>query len=106
MRSVFGFIRLATNPRVFEQPLSIDQALSRVEQWFQQSPVRFVVPGPRYLQLAFGLLRTLGLAGNLTTDVQLAALAIENPPQVVVDGSVKKRVWSRVCGNSIPRYFL
>jgi len=35
------------------------------------------VPGPRHLEIAFGLLRALGTVGNLTTDAQLAAFAIE-----------------------------
>jgi toxin-antitoxin system PIN domain toxin len=76
--SIFGFVRLATNPRVFDRPLSIEQALSAVESWLAQPHVHFLAPGPRHLEIAFGLLRGLGAARNLTTDVQLAAHAIEN----------------------------
>jgi len=76
--SIFGFVRLATNPRVFERPFSIEQALSAVESWLAQPHVHFLAPGPRHLEIAFGLLRGLGAARNLTTDVQLAAHAIEN----------------------------
>ena len=76
--SVFGFVRIATNPRVFEKPLRIEEALSAVESWLGQPHVHFLVPGPRHLEIAFGLLRELGAARNLTTDVQLAAHAIEN----------------------------
>lgn len=76
--SIFGFVRLATNPRVFERPLSIEDALSAVESWLAQPHVHFLAPGPRHLEIAFGLLRRLGAARNLTTDVQLAAHAIEN----------------------------
>jgi hypothetical protein len=61
--SLFGFVRIATNPRVFDT---------------SQPHVHFLVPGPRHLEIAFGLLRKLGAAKDLTTDVQLAALAIEN----------------------------
>jgi hypothetical protein len=76
--SVFGFIRIATNPRIFAPPMPLQDALGLVEQWLAQPHVHFLVPGPRHLELAFGLLRKLGAAQNLTTDVQLAALAIEN----------------------------
>ena len=76
--SLFGFIRIATNPRVFEQPLHLASTLERVEAWLSQPHVHFLVPGPRHLEIAFGLLRELGAAKNLTTDVQLAAHAIEN----------------------------
>jgi predicted nucleic acid-binding protein len=34
-------------------------------------------PGPRHLEIAFSLLRDVGTGGNLTTDVQLAAFALE-----------------------------
>lgn len=76
--SVFGFVRIATNPRVFEKPLRVEEALDAVEAWLAQPHVHFLVPGPRHLEIAFRLLRDLGSARNLTTDVQLAAHAIEN----------------------------
>jgi toxin-antitoxin system PIN domain toxin len=76
--SLFGFIRIGTNSRVFEAPLRIEDALDIVESWLGQPQVHFLVPGPRHLETAFSLLRKLGAARNLTTDVQLAALAIEN----------------------------
>lgn len=75
--ALFGFVRLATNPRVFDRPMSVDGVLTVVERWLARTHVRFLLPGPQHLDIAFRLLRTLGTAGNLTTDVQLAALAIE-----------------------------
>ena len=53
------------------------EALKTVQEWLSQAGVRFLLPGPRHLEIAFGLLRVLGTAENFTTDVQLAALAIE-----------------------------
>jgi toxin-antitoxin system PIN domain toxin len=76
--ALFGFVRLATNRRVFDPPMEVDGALERVETWFSRPQVRFLLPGPRHLEIASRLLRALGAAGNLTTDAQLAALAIEN----------------------------
>jgi uncharacterized protein len=76
--SIFGFTRIATNPRIFASPLSVEQALSAVELWLGQPHVHFLAPGSRHLEIAFQLLRRLGAARNLTTDVQLAAHAIEN----------------------------
>jgi toxin-antitoxin system PIN domain toxin len=75
---VFGFVRLATNPAVFDRPLAIADALARVEEWLAFPHVHFAVPGPRHLEIAFRLLRDVGAAGNLATDVQLAAVAIEH----------------------------
>jgi uncharacterized protein len=75
---LFGFLRLATNRRVLESPMSVEDALSNVERWLGRRHVRVLHPGPRHLEIAFGLLRRLGTAANLTTDTQLAALAIEH----------------------------
>ena len=80
--ALFGFLRIATNRRIFDQPLPLHNALARVEAWLERSNVMFLGPGPRYLDTAFQLLRTLGTGGNLTTDVQLAAHAIENQAQL------------------------
>jgi uncharacterized protein len=76
--SIFGFVRIASNPRIFESPLSVEQALASVELWLAQPHVHFLVPGSRHLDIAFELLRKLGATRNLTTDTQLAAHAIEN----------------------------
>lgn len=76
--SVFGFVRIATNPRIFETPLRVEEALACVDSWLAQPHVHFLVPGPRHLEIAFKLLSKLGAARNLTSDVQLAAHAIEN----------------------------
>lgn len=75
--ALFGFIRIGTNPRVLNPALGVEEAVGIVESWLQRPNVRYLLPGPRHLDLAFGLLRGLGTAANLTTDVQLAALAME-----------------------------
>lgn len=75
---IFGFTRIATNPRIFDTPMSADNAVSRVESWLNRPRVRYVQGGPRYLQIAFDLIRQLGAAASLTTDVQIAASAIED----------------------------
>jgi hypothetical protein len=80
--ALFGFLRLATNPRVLAPPLAVDDAVARVEGWLERPHVHFVQPGPSHLKIAFGLLRQLGAAANLTTDAQLAALAIEYQGEV------------------------
>ena len=75
--SIFGFLRIATNPRILETPMSVDVATGYVADWLARPNVQFLVPGRRHLDIAFGLLRAAGTAGNLTNDVQLAALALE-----------------------------
>ena len=75
--AALGFIRLWTNPRVFRNPMTIDQACRHVESWLERPMVRVLNPGPRHAELAFGLLRAEGGGGNLTTDAHLAALSLE-----------------------------
>lgn len=76
--AVFGFLRISTNPRVIKPPLSIDDAARRVETWLELPNVRWTQPGPGHHARALGYLRAAGTAGNLTTDAQLAAIAVDN----------------------------
>ncbi|HTM44515.1 MAG TPA: type II toxin-antitoxin system VapC family toxin [Polyangiaceae bacterium] len=76
--SLFGFVRLASNPRLFTPAMAVDEAVGRIEAWLEQPHVHLLCPGPRHLEIAFDLLRKLGAAQNLTTDVQLAALTLEH----------------------------
>ena len=75
--AIFGFIRIATNPRVLAPPLTVDTATGHVSAWLGRPNVSHLIPGPRHLEAAFSLLHTVGTGGNLTTDVQLAAFALE-----------------------------
>jgi uncharacterized protein len=76
--AIFGFLRISTNPRVLAVPLAVDQAIGYVRQWLALPNVAFLSPGPRHLDIAFTMLSELGTAANFTTDVQLAALAVEH----------------------------
>lgn len=80
--SAFGFLRIATNRRVFGRPMAVADAIDRVQGWLDRPNVSLLVPGTEHLAIAFRLLRQLGAAGNLTTDVQLAAHAIEHQGEV------------------------
>jgi toxin-antitoxin system PIN domain toxin len=80
---VLGFLRISTNPRVFPRPLSPEQALSVVDGWLTRPCVRILDPGPEHWRVFRGLLAESGLAGNLTTDAHLAAIAIEHGAELV-----------------------
>jgi len=80
--ALFGFVRLATNRRVLDPPMAVEDALGCVEGWCARAHVRVLHPGPRHVEIAFALIRRLGAAANLTTDAQLAALAIENQAEL------------------------
>lgn len=82
-QTIGGFLRIATHPRVYERPLSADQAWSALDGWLA-SPVAWV---PSVGERTVAILRTLMLEGDgvgpRITDVQLAALAMEHSVPVV-----------------------
>ena len=75
---LLAFVRLATHPRVFDAPLTLEEALDLVDSWLAQPCATVVEPTDRHSQLLRELLAPLGTAGNLTSDAHLAALAIEH----------------------------
>ena len=79
---LFGFLRIATNRRVLTDPLPVGDAIARVQRWLERPHVSVLVPGSRHLETAFRLLEALGTGGNLTTDVQIAAHAVEHNGEV------------------------
>jgi hypothetical protein len=75
---LLAFVRLVTNPRVFETPLTIGAAFDLVDSWLAQPATTVVHPLDRHHQLLRELLAPLGTAANLTSDAHLAALSIEH----------------------------
>jgi toxin-antitoxin system PIN domain toxin len=74
---VLAFLRITTSLRIFERPLSIEQASAYVDAWLSLPIVRPVVPGQGHWPIVRNLLETSGTGGNLTTDAHIAALALE-----------------------------
>jgi uncharacterized protein len=73
-----AFIRIGTNPRVFEHPLSLEQALARVQSWLDQPCTRIVRPTERHWTVFKQVLTDGQAVANIVTDAHLAALAIEH----------------------------
>lgn len=75
---LLAFLRLSTNPRVFERPLEPTEAFDIIDGWLGQPCATVVHPTDRHPAVLRELLEPLGTAGNLTADAHLAALAIEH----------------------------
>lgn len=73
-----AFIRIATNPRLHERPLTMGEAIERVSSWLAQPCVRLIGPTENHWLIFQEQLITSGAAGNLVSDAHLAALAIEH----------------------------
>lgn len=79
---VCGFVRLVTHPAVLDEPLSPAAALDRVDRWLEQENVCLLDPGPQHVAILRTLFAATGVAGSLTTDAHVAAIAIEHRAEV------------------------
>jgi len=76
--TLWAFVRISTNPRVYERPLSTSEAGAVVSSWLAQSTVGVLEPGDRHWEILQELMRDGQAAGPLVMDAVLAALAIEH----------------------------
>ncbi len=74
---ILAFLRISTNPRIFEHPLGIDSAMAYIDEWLAVPCVQSIAPGYGHRQILRQLITRSGTGGNLTADAHLAALAIE-----------------------------
>jgi toxin-antitoxin system PIN domain toxin len=76
--SLLAFVRITTNPRLFERPLATDLAWKQVEAWLGCRSTWIPSPGDRHAEILGQLLTQSQASGNLVPDAHLAALAIEH----------------------------
>jgi hypothetical protein len=76
--SLLGFLRVVTNPRVFANPPSTQEAWARVTAWLGCETVWIPQPMNRHPDLFDRLLSLPGVRANLVHDAHLAAMAIEH----------------------------
>jgi hypothetical protein len=75
---LLGFLRISTNPRIYDEPLTVTDAFDVVDGWLAQPVATLVEPTGRHATVLRELLEPLGTGGNLVSDAHLAALAIEH----------------------------
>jgi toxin-antitoxin system PIN domain toxin len=80
---ILGFLRLATHPQIFPQPLEPTAAMERIDTWLANPNVRIAHEGEDHWRLLRELLDRSGTAGNLTTDAHLASVAIAHGATLV-----------------------
>jgi toxin-antitoxin system PIN domain toxin len=73
-----SFIRISTNRQIFKKPLTVNQALMRVQSWIDQPCVRLINPTENHWQIFQTMLLEGQATANLVGDAHLAALAVEN----------------------------
>jgi len=75
---LFAFVRIATNKRAFEDPMTIGEASGHVRAWLDQEVTRLLEMDESICMGALQLLEQAAAGANLTTDAQIAAIALAN----------------------------
>jgi toxin-antitoxin system PIN domain toxin len=77
-QSLLAFLRISTHPRAAAHPLVPATAWSHVERWLAAEPAWIPLPSERHADVLGRLIAAHHLRGNLISDAQIAALAIEH----------------------------
>lgn len=72
-----GFLRITTNQRLFQKPVSLERSLAFVERVRSSRMCRSLMPGARHWEILLRLCRETNAVANDIPDAYLAALAIE-----------------------------
>lgn len=76
---VYEFVRVATHPRVFEQPLTFDTATAYLNAWVSSDRCTVIGETAEHFQVLTELSEQTGrLAGNLLHDYHIAVLMFEH----------------------------
>ena len=75
--TLWTFLRLTTNSRLYSRPLSPERAFEIVSEWIQLPNVVIVQPGLLHREILQRLVIVGQATGPLLSDAVLAALAIE-----------------------------
>jgi toxin-antitoxin system PIN domain toxin len=76
--SLVAFVRLTSNHRLFERPVSVAAAWRQVDEWLACDAAWVPNPTPRHQTVLGGLLSATGLRAEHVPDAHLAALALEH----------------------------
>ena len=81
--ALLAFVRLSTRLDLFPEPLTVEQAMERVEAWLAAPTSVVVEPTVAHARILHNLLGPIGSGGNLVNDAHLASLAVEHRCAVV-----------------------
>ena len=76
--SLLAFVRLVSNPRIFEKPMPVAAAWGQVDEWLDCPPAWTPAPTEHHREVLGGLMPAVGNRPNLVPDAHMAALAIEH----------------------------
>jgi toxin-antitoxin system PIN domain toxin len=74
--TLFAFLRIGTNGRIYTVPMTLGEASEHVRSWLARRVTQVLEPSADHTSQVIGLLEAAGgTAGNLVTDAQIAAFA-------------------------------
>ena len=76
--SLSAFLRISTNPRASQEPLTPTQAWELIDHWLAHHLTWIPNPTHCHSDVLGNLVQRYDLRSNMITDAQLAALAIEH----------------------------
>ena len=76
--SLLGFVRIVSNPRIFDRPLSVMAAWRQVESWLATESAWIPLPTERHQEVLAPLMKSAEGRANLVPDAHVAALAVEH----------------------------
>lgn len=82
---ISGLVRLTTHRKVFARPLTVGEAIERVDGWLDQPFVALLQPSAEHWHIMSRLMQAVGLGGDLVTDIEIAAYALEHNAQVATN---------------------
>ena len=75
---IFGFVRVGTNARAFRRPMTPADAAGLVRSWTARPVVQLLDVNASHVEHVLKSVEGVGAAGNLVTDAQIAAIAIQH----------------------------
>jgi uncharacterized protein len=78
-----AFVRIVTNPKIWDEPTTTEDALAFIERLGQRSNARPLTHGPESWRVFAALCREAKARGKLVADAYHAALAIEHGCELV-----------------------
>jgi toxin-antitoxin system PIN domain toxin len=76
--TILAFLRIGTNPRAFERPLTVREAVEIASAWLASPTVAIAEPTERHWEILARVLAVAAARGPLVMDAHLATLAIEH----------------------------
>jgi toxin-antitoxin system PIN domain toxin len=75
---LLAFLRIVTNPQIFQKPETMSDAWKQVEEWLDCELTWIPEPTERHCEVLRSLLAGSGMQAHLVPDAHLASLAIQH----------------------------